>query len=99
MDGGPTKAGVPPHEALVLAQAVAALPHLRLRGLMTIPEPAPDFVAACAVHMRAKALFDALNAAGLALDTLSMGMSSDLDAAVASGSTMVRVGTAIFGGR
>ncbi len=99
VDGGPTKAGVPPHEALVLAQAVAALPHLRLRGLMTIPEPAPDFVAACAVHMRAKALFDALNAAGLALDTLSMGMSSDLDAAVASGSTMVRVGTALFGKR
>jgi pyridoxal phosphate enzyme (YggS family) len=99
VDGGPTKAGVPPHEVLALAQAVAALPHLRLRGLMTIPEPAPDFVAACAVHMRAKALFDALNAAGLGLDTLSMGMSSDLDAAVASGSTMVRVGTAIFGGR
>jgi PLP dependent protein len=99
VDGGPTKAGVPPHEALALAQAVAALPHLRLRGLMTIPEPAPDFVAACAVHMRAKALFDTLNAAGLGLDTLSMGMSSDLDAAVASGSTMVRVGTAIFGGR
>jgi PLP dependent protein len=99
VDGGPTKAGVPPHEALALAQAVAALPHLRLRGLMTIPEPAPDFVAACAVHIRAKALFDTLNAAGLGLDTLSMGMSSDLDAAVASGSTMVRVGTAIFGGR
>jgi pyridoxal phosphate enzyme (YggS family) len=99
VDGGPTKAGVPPHEALALAQAVAALPHLRLRGLMTIPEPAPDFVAACTVHMRAKALFDTLNAAGLGLDTLSMGMSSDLDAAVASGSTMVRVGTAIFGGR
>ena len=99
VDGGPTKAGVPPHEALALAQAVAALPHLRLRGLMTIPEPAPDFVAACAVHMRAKGLFDALNAVGLGLDTLSMGMSSDLDAAVASGSTMVRVGTAIFGGR
>jgi PLP dependent protein len=90
---------VPPHEALALAQAVAVLPHLRLRGLMTIPEPAPDFVAACAVHTRAKALFDALNAAGLGLDTLSMGMSADLDAAVASGSTMVRVGTAIFGGR
>jgi hypothetical protein len=99
VDGGPTKAGVPPHEALALAHAVAALPHLRLRGLMTIPEPAPDFVAACAVHMRAKVLFDALNAVGLGLDTLSMGMSSDLDAAVASGSTMVRVGTAIFGGR
>ena len=99
VDGGPTKAGVPPHEALALAQAVAALPHLRLRGLMSIPEFAPDSVAACAVHMRAKELFDALNAAGLGLDTLSMGMSADLDAAVASGSTMVRVGTAIFGGR
>jgi len=99
IDGGPTKAGVAPQDALELAHAVAALPHLRLRGLMTIPEPAPDFVAACAVHTRAKALFDAMNAAGLALDTLSMGMTSDLEAAVQSGSTMVRVGTAIFGVR
>jgi len=99
IDGGPTKAGVAPNEALALAQAVAALPNLRLRGLMTIPEPAPDFVAACAVHMRARALFDALNAAGLALDTLSMGMTGDMEAAIASGSTMVRVGTAIFGVR
>jgi pyridoxal phosphate enzyme (YggS family) len=99
IDGGPTKAGVVPADALALARAVAVLPRLRLRGLMTIPEPAPDFVAACAVHMGAKGLFDALNAEGLALDTLSMGMSADLDAAVQSGSTMVRVGTAIFGGR
>jgi pyridoxal phosphate enzyme (YggS family) len=99
IDGGPTKAGVAPEDALALAQAVAALPQVRLRGIMTIPEPAIDFEAACAVHMRARALFDALNAAGLVLDTLSMGMTGDLEAAIASGSTMVRVGTAIFGGR
>lgn len=99
VDGGATKSGVLPDEALALAHAVAALPRLQLRGLMSIPEPAPDFVAACAVFKRARGLFDALNAEGLALDTLSMGMSADLDAAVASGSTMVRVGSAIFGAR
>jgi PLP dependent protein len=99
IDGGPTKAGVVPEEALALAHAVAALPNMRLRGIMTIPEPAIDFVAACVVHKRARGLFDALNAAGLGLDTLSIGMSSDLEAAIASGSTLVRVGTAIFGGR
>ena len=82
-----------------MAREVATLPRLQLRGLMCIPEPAPDFIAACAVFTRARGLFDALNAQGLALDTLSMGMSADLDAAVHSGSTMVRVGTAIFGGR
>jgi len=99
IDGGSTKAGVVPAEALSLARAVAELPNLRLRGLMTIPEPAPDFVAACAIHTRAKALFDALNAEGMGLDTLSMGMTGDMEAAIASGSTMVRVGTAIFGRR
>jgi len=99
VDGGPTKSGVVPSEALALAQAVAALPRLQLRGLMCIPEPAPDFAAACAVFAGARGLFDALNAAGLELDTLSMGMSADLEAAVQSGSTMVRVGSAIFGGR
>lgn len=99
IDGGPTKSGVAPAEALALAQAVAALPRLRLRGLMTIPDPAPDFEAARAVHASARALFDQLNAAGLGLDTLSMGMSDDLEAAVAVGSTMVRVGSAIFGTR
>jgi hypothetical protein len=98
-DGGPNKAGVTPQELPALAQAVAALPRLRLRGLMTIPEPAPDFDAARAVHARAKKLFDALNADGMALDTLSMGMSGDLEAAIHAGSTMVRVGTAIFGTR
>ena len=99
IDGGPTKSGVAPAEALALALAVAALPGLRLRGIMTIPEPAPDFEAARAVHASARALFDQLNAAGLGLDTLSMGMSDDLEAAVAAGSTMVRVGSAIFGTR
>lgn len=99
VDGGPTKSGVVPEEALALAQALAKLPHLRLRGLMCIPEPAADFVAECAVFKRARDLFDALNATGLGLDTLSMGMSGDLEAAIASGSTMVRVGSAIFGAR
>ena len=99
VDGGPTKSGVAPDDALALARQVAALPRLQLRGLMCIPEPAPDFVAACAVFTRARGLFDAINAAGVPLDTLSMGMSADLEAAVASGSTMVRVGSAIFGAR
>jgi pyridoxal phosphate enzyme (YggS family) len=99
VDGGANKSGVAPDEALALAQQVATLPNLRLRGLMCIPEPAPDFVAACALFMRARAVFETLKAAGLAVDTLSMGMSADLEAAIHAGSTMVRVGTAIFGGR
>jgi PLP dependent protein len=99
VDGGPTKAGVPPNDALALAQAVTQLPGVRLRGLMCIPEPAPDFIAACAVFTRARALFDAINRDGLGMDTLSMGMSADLEAAVASGSSLVRVGSAIFGSR
>ena len=99
IDGGPSKSGVAPAEALELAREVAQLPRIALRGLMTIPEPAEDFAAQKVVHARAKALFDQLRDAGLALDTLSMGMTADLEAAVAAGSTMVRVGTAIFGGR
>jgi pyridoxal phosphate enzyme (YggS family) len=99
IDGGPSKSGVPPAEALALARAVAELPRLALRGIMTLPEPVPDFAAQQAVHLAAKALFDELREAGLALDTLSMGMTADLEAAIAAGSTMVRVGTAIFGGR
>lgn len=99
IDGGTAKSGVAPGEALALAREVHALPNLRLRGLMTIPEPAPDFEAQLAVHRRARALFEDLRATGLPLDTLSMGMTADLEAAIHAGSTMVRVGTAIFGGR
>jgi PLP dependent protein len=99
IDGGATKSGVAPADALALAQAVSALPRLQLRGVMCIPDPAPDFEAECALFKRARGIFDALNAADLGLDTLSMGMSADLEAAVASGSTLVRVGSAIFGAR
>jgi PLP dependent protein len=99
IDGAPTKAGVAPNEVLALAREVAALPRLVLRGLMTIPEPAADFATQKAVHLRTRALFDDLRQAGLAIDTLSMGMTADLEAAIAAGSTMVRIGTAIFGGR
>ncbi|MDQ0612315.1 MULTISPECIES: YggS family pyridoxal phosphate-dependent enzyme [Variovorax] len=99
VDGGANKSGVPPEEALELARAVAALPHLRLRGLMAIPEPAPDFVAQRDLCLRAHAVFESIREAGIALDTLSLGMSADLEAAISAGSTMVRVGTAIFGGR
>ena len=98
-DGGPTKAGVTPHDLPELARAVAALPQLTLRGLMTIPEPSADFASALALHARARTLMEDLNADGFGLDTLSMGMSADLEAAIHAGSTMVRVGTAIFGGR
>ena len=99
MDGGATKSGAAPDDVPELAQQIAALPRLRLRGLMSIPEPVADFEACRAQHARTRALFDALNARGLGLDTLSMGMSADLEAAVHAGSTMVRVGTAIFGNR
>ncbi len=99
VDAGPTKSGVLPADLPALAREVAKLPRLSLRGLMCIPEPASNFVAACVLFKRARGLFDALNEEGLALDTLSMGMSDDMEAAIASGSTMVRVGTAIFGGR
>ena len=98
-DGGPTKAGVAPRELPELAHAVAALPRLTLRGLMTIPEPAADFASAVALHMQARTLLESLRAEGLQLDTLSMGMSADLEAAIHAGSTLVRVGTAIFGAR
>jgi pyridoxal phosphate enzyme (YggS family) len=99
VDGGSNKSGVAPTELMALAQAVAKLPQLQLRGIMTIPEPAENEAAARAVHRQAKALFDSLNVAGLKLDTLSMGMTGDLEAAIAEGSTCVRVGTAIFGQR
>ena len=101
IDGGPTKAGVAPVDALALAQAVAALPRLVLRGVMTIPDAVDGFDAQLAVHTQAKRLFDELQTAlGLPhFDTLSMGMSADLEAAIQAGSTLVRVGTAVFGAR
>ena len=101
IDGGPTKAGVTPSDALALAQAVAALPRLVLRGVMTIPDAVEGFDAQLAVHTQAKRLFDELQTAlGLPqFDTLSMGMSADLEAAIQAGSTLVRVGTAVFGAR
>jgi len=101
IDGGPTKAGVAPADALALAQAVAALPRLVLRGVMTIPDAVEGFDAQLAVHTQAKRLFDDLQTAlGLPqFDTLSMGMSADLEAAIQAGSTLVRVGTAVFGAR
>ena len=105
IDAAPTKSGVAPGDALALCRAVAQLPRLELRGLMAIPEPADatDSVADYAVFTSARALFDQIFAARLAgvdrFDTLSLGMSADLEAAVHAGSTMVRVGSAIFGAR
>jgi pyridoxal phosphate enzyme (YggS family) len=101
IDGGETKSGIAPADVLTLAAEVAKLPRVVLRGLMTIPDPVDSFDAQVAVHAKARALFDEVKAA-LKLsqfDTLSMGMTGDLEAAVQAGSTMVRVGTAIFGGR
>ena len=98
VDGGNNKSGVEPAALLDLAKEVSLLPGLRLRGIMSIPEPA-SIEATAAVHHQAKLLFDNLIAAGIKLDTLSMGMTDDLEVAIAEGSTCVRVGTAIFGQR
>ncbi len=101
ISGEASKCGVRPTEAAALARAVTALPRDKvvLRGLMAIPEPAGESEAQRAPHRALRALRDELNAQGLALDALSMGMSADLEAAIAEGATIVRVGTAIFGGR
>lgn len=101
IDGGANKSGVTPGQALELAQAVQDLPGLQLRGLMSIPEPYEDPRQTLEVHQRTRALFDEM---GQILkqplwDTLSMGMSQDLELAITAGSTMVRVGSAIFGSR
>ncbi len=93
------KAGVDPDELPDLAIAVAKLPSLRLRGLMAIPKPDADFEQQRLPFRALRQAFDRLSAAGLAVDILSMGMSDDLEAAIAEGSTLVRVGTAIFGAR
>jgi hypothetical protein len=99
VSGEASKSGCAPQEVAGLAAAVAALPHLRLRGLMAIPEPSDDVALQRRRFAMLRELFAGLQATGLALDTLSMGMSDDLEAAVAEGATLVRVGTAIFGER
>ncbi|HVW52432.1 MAG TPA: YggS family pyridoxal phosphate-dependent enzyme [Trinickia sp.] len=99
VSGEASKSGVPPQDAPALARAIASLPKLRLRGLMSIPEPAADLAAQRQPHRILRELYETLRAQGIALDTLSMGMSSDLEAAVLEGATMVRIGTAIFGKR
>jgi pyridoxal phosphate enzyme (YggS family) len=99
ISGEASKSGLLPQEVAQVAAAVAALPRLRLRGLMAIPGLAQGLPAQQAPHRALRLLQQDLNQRGLALDTLSMGMSDDLEAAVAEGSTMVRVGTAIFGAR
>lgn len=97
--GEDSKSGAAPDEVEDLARAVAALPRLQLRGLMALPAPTDDPAQQRAAHRELRQLFDHLTAQGLPLDTLSMGMSGDLEAAIAEGSTLVRVGTAIFGAR
>lgn len=99
VSGEASKSGVSPAELPDLARAVAALPRLKLRGLMTIPEPTSDVALQRSRFAMLRQLMEQLRADGLELDTLSMGMSDDLEAAIAEGSTMVRVGTAIFGSR
>ncbi|GAB1459504.1 YggS family pyridoxal phosphate-dependent enzyme [Thauera sp.] len=99
VSGEDSKSGVAPGEAVALAQAVAALPRLHLRGLMCIPEPTTDEAVLRARFAVLRGLCEELRGAGLALDTLSMGMSHDLEPAIAEGASIVRVGTAIFGER
>ena len=99
VSGEASKSGVAPQEVAALAQAVRALPRLKLRGLMAIPEATHDRALQHRRFAQLRGLLEQLNAQGYALDTLSMGMSDDLEAAVAEGATLVRVGSAIFGAR
>src|SRR5690606_19844791 len=99
IDDQPTKAGIPPEELPELAAGVAALPGLRLRGLMAMPAPATDLEAQRRPFRALRECFERLRAQGFELDTLSMGTTADLRAAVAEGATMVRVGTGVFGPR
>lgn len=94
-----SKSGVAPEEILGLAEQIRALPHLRLRGLMAIPAPTDDPIEQRQAFARLRACLEDLQTRGYELDTLSMGMSDDLQAAIAEGATIVRVGTAIFGPR
>jgi pyridoxal phosphate enzyme (YggS family) len=99
ISGEASKSGVEPDDIEALAQTVAALPNLKLRGLMAIPAPTEDEAEQRAAFARLRDIFERLNKRGLQLDTLSMGMSHDFPAAIAEGATIVRVGTAIFGAR
>ena len=99
ISGEGTKAGVSPDEALGLAREVAAIPRLRLRGLMGMASATPDAALQRKQFALLRRKFEELRAAGMSLDTLSMGMSEDFEAALAEGATMVRIGTAIFGAR
>jgi PLP dependent protein len=99
ISGEASKSGIAPEDVPALAAAVAALPRLQLRGLMALPAPASEFAAQLASFQRLRTLYENLRARGHAIDTLSMGMSDDLEAAIAAGTTLVRVGTAIFGER
>ncbi len=99
VSGEPTKSGCDPDEALALARVVAMLPNLRLRGVMAIPAPTEDPVRQRAQFARVRDTWQRMRDAGLSVDTLSMGMSADLEAAVAEGATIVRIGTALFGAR
>lgn len=99
LDDVPGKGGVAPESLAPLAALVAGLPRLRLRGLMCVPEPATDVAAQRAPFRRLRELREELNARGHRLDTLSMGMSGDLEAAILEGATIVRIGTALFGPR
>ena len=99
IDGEASKSGVPAAEAIDFACEVAKLPRLRLRGFMTIPAPSEDPQKQAEPLLAMRRLFDEAKAAGLDVDTLSMGMSADIAPAIRAGSTMVRVGSAIFGPR
>lgn len=99
VSGETSKSGCAPDDALLLCQAISNLPGLRVRGLMAIPEASDDFSAQRLPFRQLREIFQQIRAAGLPLDTLSMGMSHDLEAAVAEGATIVRIGTAIFGER
>jgi pyridoxal phosphate enzyme (YggS family) len=99
VSGEASKHGVGPAQALELARSVAGLPRLRLRGFMTIPRPTPDPAEQRLQFAMLRQLYEQARQAGLAVDTLSMGMSDDLEAALLEGATLVRVGTAIFGQR
>lgn len=99
VSGEATKSGVAPEQVCELATVIQALPRLRLRGLMAIPKPAADLAEQRQPFARLRAMLSTLEASGLDVDTLSMGMTDDMEAAIAEGSTMVRIGTAIFGAR